>query len=206
MKIGIIGAGNVGRALGTRLAAAGHAITYGARNPADPKYEALAETARVVTPAEAAAGAEAIILATPWAQARPALEAAGDLSHTIVVDATNPLLPNLAGLDWRDGLSGAEQLAASAPGARVFKAFNTTGFNIMADPTVGGRPAVMPVAGDDAEGKQKVLALARDVGFEPVDAGGLDQAGLLENLALLWIRLAYKQGLGRDFAFGLLRR
>jgi 8-hydroxy-5-deazaflavin:NADPH oxidoreductase len=210
MQIAIIGAGSVGGTLGRRLAEAGHHVAFGVRNPDDPKYRALAEAlgdaARVAAPADAAAGADALIVATPWNQARAALESAGELASKVVIDATNPLLPALAGLDWRDGLSGAQQLASSAPGARVFKAFNTTGFNIMAEPEVGGRASIMLVAGDDPAGKELVLGLARDIGFEAEDAGGLDQAGLLENLALLWIRLAYKQGLGRDFAFALLRR
>jgi predicted dinucleotide-binding enzyme len=97
-------------------------------------------------------------------------------------------------------------VARWAKGAHVFKVFNQTGFNIMAAPVVDGRKTVMFIAGDDANAKPTVLKLVADVGFDAYDAGPLAAAGVLENLAMLWIRLAYLQGLGRDFAFALLKR
>jgi len=93
-----------------------------------------------------------------------------------------------------------------APGARVVKAFNTMGWETMADPVIDGRNALGLVAGDDPDAKQTVLALARGLGFEAVDAGGLDAAELLEDLARLWVHLAFRAGQGRGVAFALLRR
>jgi predicted dinucleotide-binding enzyme len=97
-------------------------------------------------------------------------------------------------------------VATWAPGARVVKVFNTTGANNMANPDFGGIAATMFYCGDDAEAKAAAARLAADLGFDPVDAGNLEQARLLEPLALLWIRLAYVQKQGREIAFKLLRR
>jgi predicted dinucleotide-binding enzyme len=99
-----------------------------------------------------------------------------------------------------------EQVAGWAKGAKVFKAFNQVGFNVMANPVVEGRRAVMFVCGDDEAGKPTVLQLVRDIGFESIDAGGATAARLLEPFGMLWIHLALTRGLGRDWAFGLLHR
>ena len=106
---------------------------------------------------------------------------------------------------WGYTTSGAEQVAEWAAGAKVFKAFNQTGFNVMANPVFEGGRAVMFICGDDDAHKPTVLSLAADIGFEAVDAGGLMIARLLEPYAMLWIHLAHAQGLGRGFAFGLLK-
>lgn len=209
MNIAIIGAGNVGGALGKRFAAAGHDIVFGVRDPAREKYQSLVmqagSRARLASNAEAAAGASAILLSTPWSTTESALAACGDLSRKIVIDATNPLGADLnLGMGLTD--SGGEQVARWAKGALVVKAFNSTGFNVMDDPVLDGRHAVMFVAGDDAAAKGVVLDLAGAIGFEAIDAGPLKIARLLEPLAVLWIHCAYRQGLTRDYAFALIRR
>jgi 8-hydroxy-5-deazaflavin:NADPH oxidoreductase len=127
--------------------------------------------------------------------------AAGDLSGRVVADATNPMGQPVAG-----GGSGAERVASLAPGAHVVKAFNTMGFETMASPVIEGRAALALMAGDDVGAKEVVASLARDLGFDAVDAGGLTAARHLESLAELWVHLAMRAGLGRDMAFALLRR
>ncbi len=122
------------------------------------------------------------------------------------MDCTNPLKEDFSGLALGFTTSGAEQVAQWAKGARVFKAFNQIGFNIMANPILDGRKAVLFLCGDDAASKPTVLGLASELGFEAIDAGGLEVARLLEPYGMLWIHLALVRGLGRDFAFGLLRR
>jgi predicted dinucleotide-binding enzyme len=162
--------------------------------------------ARAATVAEASASSDVILLATPWPAARKAIESCGSLAGKIVIDATNPLLPQLAGLEYGNTGSGAEQVASWAPGARVVKAFNTVGFNIMANPSFGDRVAVLFYCGDDALAKQVVHQLATGIGFDAHDAGSLRQARVLEPFALLWISLAMVHGYGREIAFALLRR
>jgi 8-hydroxy-5-deazaflavin:NADPH oxidoreductase len=210
MKIAIIGAGSVGRALGRAWLAAGHDVTFGVRDPKDPKHRELGEVVgkavHVADVRSPAAGAEVIVLATPWPATRSAIESAGDLAGKLVIDCTNPLAPDLSGLTVGHNSSGGEQVAAWAPGASVFKAFNSTGFNIMASPVVDGRRAVMFFCGDDDSRRAVVEQLVTDVGFEAINAGDLTAARLLEPFALLWISLAYRRGLGRNFAFALVRR
>lgn len=209
MKIAIIGAGNVGQALGKGWIDRGHEVVFGVRDPAAAKYQELklkvAEQLGISGLAEAVRDADVVVLATPWSATQAVIERLGDLGGKIVIDCTNPLKADLSGLTTGRTSSGAEQVAGWARGAKVCKAFNTTGFNIMQDPELEGRRAVMFVCGAD-DARKIALDLADQLGFEAVDAGGIESARLLEPLALLWIQLAYRHGLGGDFAFGILRR
>ena len=208
MEIAIIGAGSVGGALGTNWAARGHRITYGVGQVDDPKHEALRRqgSGRVgfSSPAEAAAGHRVIVLAVPWDAAQAAL---GALAGKLLIDCTNPLGTTRQGLGLVVGFeeSGGERIAGWAAGASVFKTLNQTGFGVMAEPRRYSPPPAMFVAGAAGPDKTLVLGLVGELGFEAVDAGPLDAARLLEPLAMLWINLALKRGLGRDFAFGLVR-
>lgn len=213
MKIGIIGAGNVGGTLGQRWVAAGHQVKYGVRNPNDEKVTALLKRCGAGASAggmsDSASFGEVIVLTTPWEGAKSAVESAGNLSGKILVDCTNPVPMGanlMSGLTLGHTTSAGEQVATWAKGARVVKAFNTTGAGNMANPRFGNERAVMFVAGNDAEAKKTVMQLSNDLGFETLDAGPLSQARLLEPLAMLWISLAYAQGLGPNFAFKLMRR
>jgi hypothetical protein len=203
MRIGIIGAGNVGGTLGRRWAGAGHEVVFGTRRPerVETPPGARADGVR-----EAAEHGEVVVLATPWDGVRDALAAAGDLTGKVLFDCTNPLAADLSGLAIGHTTSAGEQVAALAPGARVVKIFNSTGAGNMADPLYGEQAATMFYCGDDGEAKGTAARLAADLGFEPVDAGPLRNARLLEPLAMLWISLAYVQGLGPGIAFKLLRR
>jgi len=123
-----------------------------------------------------------------------------------LIDATNPILPRLAGLEFANTTSGAEQVAGWATGARVVKAFNTVGFNVMEEPDFGGKAATLFYCGDDAEAKQVAKQLARELGFSAEDRGPLTRARVLKPFAMLWITLAMVQGYGREIGFSLLRR
>ncbi|HXR87335.1 MAG TPA: NAD(P)-binding domain-containing protein [Stellaceae bacterium] len=204
MRLAVIGAGNVGKALGKAWGRRGHDVTYGVRQPGDAKYAGL-KTAAV---AEAARAAEAILLATPWEATEAALSAAGDLTGKLLLDATNPLAigPHGIGLALGHSISGGEKVAAWAKGAAVFKTLNTTGFNNMENSGGYAQKPVMFFAGDDSAKRATVAALIADLGFEPVAAGPLVNARLLEPYAMLWIDLAMKRGQGRDIAFALMKR
>lgn len=210
MTIGIIGSGNVGGTLGTRWAKAGHNIIYGTRNEqAEDIKQLLSEAggkARAGTLQEAARAGEVLLLSTPWKVAQSILESLGDLTGKVLIDATNPLLPDLSGLDTGTATSAGEKVAGWARGAKVVKAFNTIGANIMENPSFGTDRPVLFYCGDDAPAKDKVKQLAEAIGFEACDAGPLTQARVIEPFALLWISLAVKYGYGRDIAFKLLRR
>jgi len=212
MKITIIGAGNVGGTLGSRWAKNGHTVTFGVRNPGDEKLEKLlssaGNSARADTISEAVKDASVVVLATPWDAAQGAIEAAGSLKGKILIDATNPLAMRSEGLRLVLGhtTSAGEQVAAWASGARVVKAFNTTGAKNMADPKFGSQSASMFVCGDDAEARTTVMKLAEELGFEAVDCGPLSAARYLEPMAMLWIHLCVGLGRGPDFAFKIVKR
>ncbi len=213
MKIAIIGAGNVGGTLGAAWARkAGHEILFGARDPRAEKTQALVQQiggkARAVSPADAAASGDFIVLTTPWPAAEVAIRSLGNISGKILLDATNPLAmgPDGLGLEIGHSISAGEKVQGWARGASVFKTLNTTGFGNMADPVFNGVKSVMFVAGDDAANKPKVIDLVASLGFDVIDAGPLRNARLLEAHAMLWIELSLKRGLGRDWAFARLRR
>jgi predicted dinucleotide-binding enzyme len=211
MKIAVIGHGNVGRTLGLGWAARGHEVTFGVRDVEKPNVQDLLEAGQRVHAfplREAVAGAEIICLATPYPAALEFAAVSGDVSGKIVVDCTNPIGPGLV-LSVGHESSGAEEIARSLPTARVVKAFNSTGWENMADsayPGCGGLRPVMPVCGDDADARQVVCRLSEDLGFEAWDWGPLAGARYLEPLAMLWIIPARAGGVGPDFAFALLKR
>jgi predicted dinucleotide-binding enzyme len=209
MKVAIIGMGNVGGNLGRLWTAKGHTITFGVREPEAPKVEALLQktgpSASAVTVEEAVKGADAILLAVPWTAAEDVVRSLGDLGGAVLIDATNPVAPGLE-LDVGHTTSGAECIAGWAERGRVVKAFNTLGAEHLSNPRIGDQKLSVFVCGDDAEAKSVVVALAEELGFEAVNAGPLANARLLEPMAMLWIRLAITEGLGRDIAIKLLRK
>src|SRR5437762_9682660 len=164
MQIGIIGAGSVGAALGTGWARKGHKIRFGVRHPDNPQIGALLKkigpSAAAGTVAEAAAFGETVVLATPWPGTHDAIQSAGDLSEKILFDCTNPLKPQLAGLELGTTTSGGEMVARWAAGARVVKIFNTTGFGNMANSNYTLGPVTMFYCGDDAGAKIVAAQLA----------------------------------------------
>lgn len=206
MRILILGAGNVGSALGGRWLEIGHDVRFGVPDPDSPKYAALPKDR--VQRANERRGAEVIVLAVPFPAAQPALEALGDLKGAIVIDCTNPLAMGPDGLYLTLGhdTSGAEQVASWAKDASVFKTLNQTGAENMSAAGAYRTKPVMFVAGDDKARKPAVLGLVSELGFDAVDAGPLRAARLLEPFGMLWIELALKRGLSREFAFALARR
>ena len=207
MKIAIIGAGNVGSALGQAWQQAGEDVVFGVPNPADAKYRTLPRE-RVGAPAEAVRNADIVVLATPWPATEEAVKGLGDLSGKVVIDCTNPLRMGRDGLELTLGhdTSGGEQVAAWAKGAAVFKTLNQTGAENMTQASLYPIRPVMFVAGDDDAKKPAVLSLIAKLGFEAVDAGPLRNARLLEAYGMLWIDQALNRGRGRSFAFALVGR
>jgi predicted dinucleotide-binding enzyme len=138
MKVSILGAGNVGSTLGAGWSKKGHDVVFGVR---DPKGKP-AEVGKSLSAEDAVRASDVVVLAVPWNAVPDALRAAGELKGRIVLDATNPLLPDLSGLDMPQGKSGAEKVADLC-GAPVVKIFNTTGYPNMADPNYNGLHATM---------------------------------------------------------------
>ena len=206
MKISILGAGNVGGTLGRLWAAQGHQIMFGVRKIEHAKVQNLLESmdtpAQTGSVAEAAAFGEVVLLAVPWVSAFEVITQAGNLTDKVLIDVTNTIAP-----DPLDKFpSAAETIAGWATGAKVVKAFNTTGAANLADPKYGPYSIDTFICGDDVEAKEIATELAQAIGLEVVDVGPLANAALLESLGQLWAQLAYPLGMGPDIAFKLLKR
>ncbi len=207
----MIGTGNVGRTLARGFDEAGHDVRVGGREPDRPELVSWsAETGIEVIPlGDVVAGSDAVVLATAWDGTEEALAAAAGpdgsaLDGMVVIDVTNPLgftdrLQLVVGHDD----SGGEQVQRWAPTARVVKAFNTVGFELMIRPDLPDGPATMFIAGDDEGAKAVVAGLAGDLGWSTHDCGDLRGARLTEPLAMIWIEHAIRSG-ERGHAFRLL--
>lgn len=203
MRIGVLGAGLMGSALGGRWAARGHEVTFSyARDRR--RLEALANAAgpgaRSGLPADAVRASDAVLLAAPWHRLDDVLAQAGPLDGRIVISCSLPMAPDDSALALGLTTSGAEVLAGRTR-ARVVSAFNTVPSELISalgDPSTTGDAETAAVAycGDDEGAKRAVEPLLRDAGFEPVDAGPLRIARYLEPFGLLVAQLAYERGLG----------
>jgi len=198
MKVTIVGGGQVGHALAQAFDDRGDDVVTARREPMHSDEISLVDAAR---------GADLVVLAIPFGAVAAVVPMLGLESGQILMDATNPF-----GRAWPDGYSSSDYASGGAlvqslaPQARVVKCFNVIGFEHMAAPSFSGGQPLMPVCGDDEEARNRVRQLAHELGFDAIDIGGLDKAALVENLGLLWGTLARDGGLGRDIAFGLLRR
>ena len=194
MRIGVFGRGHVGAALGHALAQAGHEVRHGVRNPADGEGPGL------VSLQEAGRWGEVLILGVPYGAVQEVLEAAGDLDGKIIVDPTNAPNPPT------DERSSSQIVAGFVPTARLVRAFNTVPAEVMINPRFGEARASTYVCADDPLARLTVVRLARDIGFDAVDAGPLKSASAIDRLLAVWQVLAFEAGLGRNLAFQLLRR
>ncbi len=209
MKIAIIGAGAVGSSLGTAWSRGGHDIVFGVRDVNKPALKALCQDigARALPGPEAAAAADVVVLALPWDGAEQSVTSLGNLSGKTIIDCTNPLgfEDGALFLDRGYTTSGGESVAAWLPGANVVKGLNQVPAEMMSDNSgLPGRP-VQFIAGDDDDAKATAKALIEELGFEVLDAGALVQARILEPFGMVFINQALMRGMGRDWAFGVLR-
>ena len=214
MKIGILGTGDVGRALAIGFTGLGHEVKFGTREPGSATVkELLGKVGHGATAgsfAQAAAFGEVVVLATLWGGTENAIKLAGPASFKgkVVIDATNPLVfapgvPPALALGHTD--SAGEQVQRWLPGARVVKAFNIVGNAHMVNPAFPGGPPDMFIAGNDAEAKKVVTGILTAFGWSTIDAGGIEGSRLLEPLCLLWVSYALATGTW-NHAFKLLRK
>ena len=193
MKIGIIGTGNVGKAMGEGLRAKGYEVAYGSRNPQSAN---MPPGVRVTSQAEAAKDSDVIVMAVPYLALKETIHAAGrdNFRDKVVVDVTNVMGKNG---EWDIGFktSGAEELSKELKHAKVVKAFNTVFAQHMADGTAKGEKLDLLIASDHEDAKAAVKELGEKLGFDVIDAGPLEAARLLEALGMLNIHLGYKQKL-----------
>jgi predicted dinucleotide-binding enzyme len=213
MKIGILGTGDVGRALGTGFAALGHDVMMGSREAKNEKALAWASKvgarASSGTFAEAAEFGEVVVIATLWTGTESAIRLAGPgrFAGKVVIDVTNPLdfsagMPPRLAVGHTD--SGGEQVQRWLPAARVVKCFNTVGHAHMVNPRFPGGPPDMFLCGDDAAAKTVVGKICADFGWPTIDIGGIEGARVLEPLCILWVVCGLRWG-SWNHAFKMLR-
>jgi predicted dinucleotide-binding enzyme len=182
MRIGIVGAGNIGGNCATQFAKGGHEVKLSGRDPAklEPLANEIGDAASVGTPAEAADFGEVVIVAVPWAAFAEAVGDAGGLDGKILVDTTNHYG---RGSSPADGETQAQHHAAQVPAARYTKSFNTltSGFQAEAAERPEAERVVQWVCGDDDEAKRVVMGLIADAGYAPVDLGGIADASVMES-------------------------
>lgn len=190
-KISIIGKGNVGSSLKKGLER--------------EKYEVKSvdnDSSRVVQLAE---WGDIIILAVPYPALDDVVKTIGEaVSSKILVDATNALTPDYE-LAVGFTTSGAEELQKKVPSAKVVKAFNTVFAQHMSTGKTNDTQLTVFAACDDNAAKEKVLNLAKDIGFDAVDGGSLKNARLLEALGYFNIQLGYTMGMGTQIGFKLVK-
>ena len=132
MQIAILGAGNVGVTLGKGWQKAGHTVIYGTREPSQTKFDDL-NGASVAGFADAVKDADVVAITLPFAAIYDVLPTLGDLSDKVIIDITNPVKADFSGLEPLEG-SSSHEVAKLLHSNKVVKAFNTVGFNVMADP------------------------------------------------------------------------
>lgn len=189
MKVGIIGTGKMGRGFAAALSGT-HDVTVGSRDPERARRIA-SETGAAggATYADAATGADVVILTVPWAAMAETLAELGDLRGTVVVDVSYPY--NKREREALKGRSTVEAIQERLTAAKVFKGWSHVHARHLTAPEVDGIAASVLIAGDDPDGKEAVFTLARDMGFHPVDAGPLRASRDLEKLVgtMLFVRL-----------------
>ena len=202
MYIAILGTGSMAKGLAQRFAASGYSVVLGSRD-AERAHAVAAELGQGVQAASvrgAAEAADVVVLATPFSATRETLAAAGDLGGKTIIDITNPLTEDYAGLTIGHTHSAAEEIQRAAPSARVVKALNTVFASLLVEPTINGAPVTAFYAGDDEAANASVRAILERAGFKPEFAGALRNARYLEPVAGLNIVLGYGLGGGTSIA------
>lgn len=197
MKIAILGFGNVGKQFANLFSKAGHEVVIGLRSASNQELPYPFAPFK-----EAAAVAEVVAIAIPFTACADVLPELAEVTKgKIVIDSTNPL-----NTDWSPKLLGqensaSEEISRLLPEAYVVKAFNTIFANVMNKPMKDRQAITAFIAGDNDEAKRKVIALASDIGYAPIDTGLLYTARYLESMAHLNIQIAVGQEGGTNAAF-----
>jgi NADPH-dependent F420 reductase len=207
MKVTIIGAGKMGRAIGTRAVAGGNEVEILDHDPADAQKLAdeLGDSATTLDEGDPFTG-DVVVLAVYYPGNKEAAQQYGDrLDGKVLVDISNPVdTQTWDRLATPADTSSAEEIAEVVPeGTKVVKAFNTTFANTLVEGKVDGQELDVLIAGDDDGAKQKVSELASGGGLRPLDVGPLKRAQELEHLGLLHITMQEPLGLGFASTFKL---
>lgn len=184
-SIAVIGGGNIGATIGEAWRRAGHDVAYASRSPEPPRTVAIPD---------AIAGADVVLLAVPGGAVPDLLREHGAaLDGRVVIDATNDI--------GAARMHHADAYAEHAAGARFARAFNTLGYELFAEPRIGGEVADLFWCGPEDAGIER---LVEDVGLRPVRIGDIDAIDVVDGAGRLWLTLVFRQGGPRRLAFKML--
>jgi predicted dinucleotide-binding enzyme len=197
MKIAILGAGNIGRTLGGKWVGTGHDVLFGVRDPHSAKtISALKQVAgaRATDVPAAIHNSDVILFSVPWKTVPEIAQAnAVDLNDRLLIDATNnfggPVINNL------------QVLRDAVPEAKIYRAFNSLGWEVFANPVIGGQTADMFYSGPDDETRSQIHKLIEEVGIHPIWVGDNDRIHLVDNIGALWVNMVFQRGWKRHSAF-----
>ena len=213
MKVGVLGSGDVAKALGSGFLKHGHDVTMGTRDPAKLADWAKQNPKGHVASFDAAAkSAELVVLAVKGTAAADALRAAGaaNLAGKPVIDACNPIAdapPTNGVLKFFTNLDQSlmERLQHEFATARFVKAFNSVGNACMINPKFKGGKPTMFICGNDDAAKKIVSGILDQFGWETADMGKAEAARAIEPLCMLWCILGFTKN-EWTHAFKLLHR
>lgn len=201
MNIAVLGIGNIGGTLGKKWAKAGHQVMGGVRDVNAPKVQAFLTSDNnltIGTVEQAIALGEVILFALPGTAVEAVVEAhAAALNEKIIIDATNNIRA--------EEVNSIRIFTTRTPQAKIFRAFNSLGWENFAEPQFGNLQADMFYCGsEDGQARQVVEQLIADIGLKPVCIGDLEQVAILDGVLRLWFALAMGQKMGRHLAFKVL--
>jgi 8-hydroxy-5-deazaflavin:NADPH oxidoreductase len=192
-RIGVLGSGDVGRALATGFIGLGHEVRVGSRDPQKLQswVDAAGERASAGTFEETARFGDILVLATLGVATEDAIRLAGveNFAGKVIIDTTNPLdfstgAPRLS-IGHNDSLG--EAIQRLLPNARVVKCFNTVGNAHMVNPQFQGGPPDMFLCGNDDDARKIVSQICGHFGWGVVDIGGIEGSRYLEPMCLVWV-------------------
>ena len=201
LRIAVLGAGNIGGTLGKKWAAAGHSLAFGVANPNGERAQAarteLGNTVSIGSVADALASADIVVMAVPGGAMDETIAAnAAQIDGKTIIDAANRM--------GGGPFNSFATFRTRTPRARVYRAFNTYGWENFAQPNLGGVQADLFYCGPDGEGRAAVERLISDVGLRPVRVGDVDQVEVVDGVARLWFALVIGQQMGRHLALKVL--
>lgn len=200
MRIAILGAGNIGGTLGGKWVKAGHEVLFGVRDVQSPKtITALTQAAgaKAVDLSTAIQESEVLLFSVPWKTVPEIAQAhAPNLNGRLLIDATN----NFAG----PVINNLKAFQEAAPEAKVYRAFNSLGWEVFANPVIGGQIADMLYSGPDGEKRMQIHKLIEEIGVHPVWVGDNDRIQIVDHMGALWVHMVFQRGWKRHSAFKAL--
>lgn len=202
MKIAILGVGNIGGTLGKKWADAGHQVVFGTRDANSRKAQSLRQAlpnAKIDTVANALSDAEVVVIATPHATVADLVKQnAVSLAGKTVIDTTN----NFGALV----VNNLATIQAAIPTAQVFRAFNSLGWELFANPQIDGQTIDHFYCGPDNDRRPALDKLIAEIGLHPVWVGTNDVINIVDALGSLWVTLIFQCGYPRTIALKLVQR